>query len=190
VTGLAEMMRVDRSLARGAAVASLRLRRGMTARVHCQNAGSARDCRRLLGTPRIVAVADDGDSHPGRRASPPRPAFIYYVHHPKRTFNSIRTMAAMIRQVYEATGQEVSHVHLVMNNGVMRFPSELQMDGAHSFQEGVGALTNSAYHGLDLIAWLAGLARGRIASIDVTAHGSSASATTCGPGTTRACTAC
>lgn len=50
--------------------------------------------------------------------------------------------------------QGISHLHLILNNGIHRFPREWADDSAHGYATGTGILTHSAYHYLDLVASL------------------------------------
>ncbi len=55
-----------------------------------------------------------------------------------------------------------------MNGGVHRYPAEFLKGGAHGFVDGVGSLSHSSYHYVDVIAWYLQSAPGSISSIELT----------------------
>ncbi|MEK7577774.1 MAG: hypothetical protein AAB492_04135 [Patescibacteria group bacterium] len=62
------------------------------------------------------------------------------------------TILQNIREVYEMTGQHITHMQALRSDGCFRFADEFDRPGAHGYREGLGTLTMSGYHYLDYIA--------------------------------------
>ncbi|HSW74984.1 MAG TPA: Gfo/Idh/MocA family oxidoreductase [Candidatus Saccharimonadales bacterium] len=78
-------------------------------------------------------------------------------------------IAQGLRDVYERTGQGITHMNIIVNGGIHRYPREFLKAGAHGFVEGIGSLSHSNYHYLDFMAWCLQLAPGDAVSIGVRA---------------------
>jgi hypothetical protein len=72
----------------------------------------------------------------------------------RRMFSPYRDIARAVRDVFETTGEIISRGVLHHNAGVFRFPDEFDRPGAHGYRDGMGSLTQTSYHFLDLIAFL------------------------------------
>lgn len=57
-----------------------------------------------------------------------------------------------LREVFEYTGQHITHISLHLNDGSYRFPDEYDLPGAHGYRDGLGSLTHTGYHLMDLVA--------------------------------------
>jgi hypothetical protein len=57
-----------------------------------------------------------------------------------------------LREVFRLTGQSLTYALACRSDGSYRFADEYDRPGAHGFRAGLGTLTMSAYHYLDLLA--------------------------------------
>jgi hypothetical protein len=57
-----------------------------------------------------------------------------------------------IQEVFQLTKQHITHVYIHLNDGSYRFPDEYDLPGAHGYRDGLGSLTHTAYHLIDVIA--------------------------------------
>jgi hypothetical protein len=58
-----------------------------------------------------------------------------------------------LRETYEQTGEGISYLHLLANQGVKRFKQEFLHAGSHGYISGAGSGSHTFYHFLDIIAW-------------------------------------
>ena len=86
----------------------------------------------------------------------------------RRALSPFVTIAESLQSVYERTNEGITHVNAVVNSGVHRYPVEFLKGGAHGYIDGVGSLSHSSYHYLDIIAWYLQCSPGKIAEIGVT----------------------
>ena len=86
----------------------------------------------------------------------------------RRNWRPVRDMLDFFKKIEAQTNQGLTYLNVVINNGVHRFPNELLNDDAHGYTTGLGLLSHSAYHYIDLAAHLLGRFRGRIASFELT----------------------
>ncbi len=95
------------------------------------------------------------------------PHFALYTLLRRRLARPYRTIADGLSEICTRTGQGITNMTVILNNGLHRYPEEFLKKGAHGYDEGVGSLCHSSYHYLDIIAWYLGLCRGNIARIGV-----------------------
>lgn len=86
----------------------------------------------------------------------------------RRALTPFVKIAESLQDVYQKTDQGLTYVNAIVNGGVHRYPAEFLKGGAHGFVDGVGSLSHSSYHYLDVIAWYLQSAPGNIASIELT----------------------
>jgi hypothetical protein len=72
-----------------------------------------------------------------------------------------------LQKVFEKTGEGIRYMHVLLNGGVHKYPQELIKGGAHGHNEGVGTLSHTSYHFIDLIAWYLQIAPGKVAKIKI-----------------------
>jgi predicted dehydrogenase len=72
----------------------------------------------------------------------------------RRAWPPVRNLFSLGKTAQQLFGQGITQFHVILNNGIHRFPEELADPGAHGFLSGVGLLTHSAYHYIDLAAAL------------------------------------
>lgn len=75
--------------------------------------------------------------------------------------------ANQLEEVYNKTGEGIRYFSLTVNGGLHKYPLELMNGGAHGYLDGVGSLSHSSYHYIDLIAWYLSCAGGNISKIEV-----------------------
>jgi hypothetical protein len=95
------------------------------------------------------------------------PALTFYVPLKRRLNKPFIALAHGLAEVYDRTGQCITYMTAILNNGLHRYPVEFLNQGAHGYLAGVGALAHTTYHILDLIAWYLGVTKGDIARIGV-----------------------
>lgn len=77
-------------------------------------------------------------------------------------------IADSLEDVYKKTGQGLTYMNAIVNGGVHRYPAEFLKGGAHGFVDGVGSLSHSSYHYVDVIAWYLQSAPGNVSTIELT----------------------
>jgi len=58
-------------------------------------------------------------------------------------------------------------MNVIINGGVNKYPIEFLKGGAHGYLDGVGSLSHSIYHHINVIAWYLSVAKGRIKKLIV-----------------------
>jgi len=71
----------------------------------------------------------------------------------RRSLSAFTHVAKELEKVYKSTGAGINNMSIIMNGGKYKFPAELGSSGAHSYLEGVGSLSHSAYHYIDILSW-------------------------------------
>ncbi|MFE2733274.1 Gfo/Idh/MocA family oxidoreductase [Streptomyces sp. NPDC059349] len=86
----------------------------------------------------------------------------------RRANDVYRSVAADIAEVQSTYGQGITSMQLIKNGGLFRYPEEYLFGDAHGYRSGVGALSFSSYHYIDLLAWYLELAPGEATAVRVT----------------------
>src|SRR5262249_1051778 len=86
----------------------------------------------------------------------------------RRALSPFVTIAESLQSIHKRTGEGITYVNAIINSGVHRYPVEFLKGGAHGYLDGVGSLSHSSYHYLDVIAWYLQCAPGSIAKIGIT----------------------
>ncbi|MFJ5281821.1 Gfo/Idh/MocA family oxidoreductase [Streptomyces parvulus] len=86
----------------------------------------------------------------------------------RRANDTYRSIAADITEIQRAHGQGITSMQLIKNGGLFRLPEEYLFGDAHGYRSGVGALSFSSYHYIDLLAWYLELAPGEAVALRVT----------------------
>ena len=77
-------------------------------------------------------------------------------------------IAENLRRVQNDTNQGLTYLNAIVNGGVHRYPREFLKGGAHGYIDGVGSLSHSSYHYLDVIAWYLQCSSGNTSYLEVT----------------------
>lgn len=72
-----------------------------------------------------------------------------------------------LQNIHQETGEGVRYMHVILHGGVHKYPQEVAKGGAHGYLEGIGTLSHTSYHFIDLMAWYLSCAPGTIASIKI-----------------------
>ncbi len=102
-----------------------------------------------------------------QRAQELNPNFRFCTPLRRRALSPFMTIAESLRSVYEQTNEGITYINTVINSGVHRYPVEFLKGGAHGYLDGVGSLSHSSYHYLDVIAWYLQCAPGKLAKIGI-----------------------
>ncbi|MCA9329385.1 Gfo/Idh/MocA family oxidoreductase [Candidatus Saccharibacteria bacterium] len=86
----------------------------------------------------------------------------------RRALTPFMSVAKELTSAYEQTKEGITYINAVVNGGVHRYPAEFLKGGAHGFLDGIGSLSHSSYHYLDILAWYLQCAPGEVAKIDIT----------------------
>jgi len=83
----------------------------------------------------------------------------------RRTLPVFNDIANNLNYIYQETGAGINNANLVIHNGIFKHPNEFMITGAHGYTKGIGSLSHSAYHYLDLLIWYIEKAPGNITKI-------------------------
>ncbi len=73
-----------------------------------------------------------------------------------------------IKEIYELSGQGITHLAFMFNYGIHRFAIEfLNNSAAHGYLDGVGSACHTFYHNLDLAIWHLQTAPGAVAYLQI-----------------------
>lgn len=86
----------------------------------------------------------------------------------RRALSPYILVAKHLEEVFASTGEGVRYMTVIVNSGIHRFPAEFASSGAHGYTSGIGSLSHTGYHFIDLIAWYLSIARGRVHSVKIT----------------------
>jgi hypothetical protein len=86
----------------------------------------------------------------------------------RRALTPFVKIANNLSKIHSETNQGLTYMTAIINGGVHRYPVEFLKGGAHGYIDGVGSLSHSSYHYLDVIAWYLQSAPGDIATIELT----------------------
>jgi len=59
-----------------------------------------------------------------------------------------------VEEVFKKTGCPITSLSILHNDGQWSFPNELVTDQYHGFNEGVGKLSHTGYHLIDIVPWM------------------------------------
>lgn len=88
-----------------------------------------------------------------RAAKKKYPNLLFHSILRRRSLKAFMHVAEEIEKVHKATGAGVNNMTIIVNGGKYKFPAELNAAGAHGYLEGVGSLSHSAYHYIDVMTW-------------------------------------
>jgi hypothetical protein len=83
----------------------------------------------------------------------------------RRALPAFNAVAERLQYVSNAYGAGVNHLNILNHNGVYKYPEEMEGTGAHDFSMGVGALSHSSYHYIDLFTRYLSVAKGDVTHI-------------------------
>ncbi|MGW0898244.1 Gfo/Idh/MocA family oxidoreductase [Streptomyces goshikiensis] len=97
-----------------------------------------------------------------------RPGHLFALPMRRRANDAFVDSSRLITEVYEQHGQPLTFGTFNVTGGHFRLPEEYALGNAHGYTNGVGALTFSSYHYIDLIAWYLTLAQGPATTLRIT----------------------
>jgi hypothetical protein len=86
----------------------------------------------------------------------------------RRSLEPFLEIADQVSKIHSKFAAGINNMSVIVNGGKYKFPAELLSSGAHSYLDGVGSISHSAYHYIDLIAWYLSLAAGKARKIRIT----------------------
>jgi hypothetical protein len=95
------------------------------------------------------------------------PNYIFCIPLRRRFLTPFVKIHDSLKSVYKKTGVGVRYMNVIINGGIHKYPQEYTKGGAHGHLEGVGTLSHSSYHYIDVIAWFIQSARGNIKTIEL-----------------------
>lgn len=95
------------------------------------------------------------------------PGYLFCTPLRRRALTPFLKISEHLAQIYTTTGVGIRHMNVIVNGGLHRYPSEFLHGGAHGYLEGVGSLSHSSYHYIDLIAWYLKMAPGKITKLRI-----------------------
>ena len=85
----------------------------------------------------------------------------------RRTLPIFLEVADTIRLAATRTGAGINNANFLIHGGIYKHPHELSCTGAHGYTDGVGSLSHSAYHYLDLMNWYLSIAPGKAVGYEI-----------------------
>lgn len=85
----------------------------------------------------------------------------------RRALSSFIYIADCIEKVYEESKQGITHMDIIINNGIHRYPQEFLNGGAHGYFDGIGSLSHSNYHYIDTVTWFLDQCKGFVKNIEI-----------------------
>lgn len=95
------------------------------------------------------------------------PNFMFCSPLRRRALTPYMKVADGLKSVFEETGEGLRYMNVVVNGGIHKYPAEYTKGGAHGHLDGIGTLSHSSYHYIDVIAWYLTMARGKISTIEI-----------------------
>lgn len=95
------------------------------------------------------------------------PSYIICSPLRRRALTPFVKIATELSKVYLMTGEGIRYMNVIINGGVHKYPSEYIKGGAHGHLGGIGTLSHSSYHYIDVIAWYLKIAKGNINNIEL-----------------------
>lgn len=102
-----------------------------------------------------------------QQARTSNPNYVFCMLLRRRALTPFLDIANNLRSVYERTDEGITYVHAVLNSGIHHYPAEFLKGGAHGYLDGVGSLSHSSYHFLDILAWYLQVSPGKIKRIGI-----------------------
>lgn len=78
----------------------------------------------------------------------------------RRGLSGFSEVAKELKSVHETSGAGINNMSIIVNSGKYLHPDELLLNGAHGYHDGIGALSHSAYHYIDILSWYMSIAHG------------------------------
>jgi hypothetical protein len=100
-----------------------------------------------------------------KKAKEIKPHLTFSLMLRRRTLPAFNVVADRLQTVADNYGAGINHINILNHNGIYKYPEEMEGDGAHDFSAGVGALSHSSYHYIDLFNRYLTSAPGEIAYI-------------------------
>ncbi|KKT91257.1 MAG: hypothetical protein UW92_C0015G0007 [Candidatus Jorgensenbacteria bacterium GW2011_GWA2_45_13] len=94
-----------------------------------------------------------------------QPNLLFHSILRRRSLESFNKTARELHEVYKKTGAGINNMTILINGGVYKLPAELNNQGAHGYLDGIGSLSHSAYHYIDVLSWFLSAAPGKAVKI-------------------------
>ncbi|GEM_PF-843636 len=85
----------------------------------------------------------------------------------RRVLKPFVKTANELKNIHTSTGEGIRLMNVIINGGVHKYPVEFLKGGAHGYLDGIGSLSHSSYHYIDVIAWYLTIAKGNIYKLSV-----------------------
>lgn len=79
----------------------------------------------------------------------------------RRVLKPFVKTAEELKNIHMSTGEGIRYMNVIINGGVHKYPIEFLKSGAHGYLDGIGSLSHSSYHYIDVVAWYLTIARGK-----------------------------
>lgn len=96
-----------------------------------------------------------------------KPDFLFCSPLRRRALSPYMKVADGLKTIFEKTGEGLRYMSVVVNGGIHKYPAEYSKGGAHGHLDGIGTLSHSSYHYIDVIAWYLSVAPGKISTIEI-----------------------
>ncbi|MCX7928341.1 MAG: Gfo/Idh/MocA family oxidoreductase [Patescibacteria group bacterium] len=102
-----------------------------------------------------------------KKAVSSNPKYIFMTPLRRRALTPYLKTAQSLQEIYDKTKEGIRYMHVILNGGIHKYPQEIAKGGAHGYLEGIGTLSHTSYHFIDLIAWYISCAPGDIEFIKI-----------------------
>lgn len=81
------------------------------------------------------------------------PSYLFCSPLRRRALEPFVEVQQSLQQISDRHQEDIRHMSVVVNGGIHKFPLEYLKGGAHGHIDGVGTLSHTSYHYIDIIAW-------------------------------------
>jgi len=85
----------------------------------------------------------------------------------RRVLSPYLYVAKQLASVYKRTEEGIRYINIIVNGGIHKYPIEFITGGSHGYLDGIGSLSHSSYHYIDLLAWYLQIAKGQTRKIKI-----------------------
>ena len=85
----------------------------------------------------------------------------------RRALTPFINVANWLNQVRNNSFQGPLFIDIIVNSGIHKLPGEFVKGGAHGALEGVGSLTHTSYHYIDILAWYLLVANSNVSKLEI-----------------------
>ena len=95
------------------------------------------------------------------------PLYLFCSPLRRRALTPFIKVASELNRIYCKTGEGIRYMNVIINGGIHKYPEEYIKGGAHGHLDGIGTLSHSSYHYIDVLAWYLKMAKCKIMDIDI-----------------------